>query len=288
MTFLRKDHFYSHLEQLTLTIDVSLNLKLLKFFEKMKKITSKTYTSSVHSVSNKEAIIFRKHRYEAEKVIIDVHSKVWTLAYAHIKTGNIFLSIDDEWIEIKGRVLFYIAPFSILKWKVKKGELKWVYFLSLDEVESAMQMPSKVIFEFDQKIIPLFKNSKAILDFVKKINGTDVQIDNKSDVVSGLKVKIESRFANAENVKDLLNKKQTYSYISRQFKKRYGLSPVDYRNQLRLMQSSYDLMFDEKSILETSLKNGISDSKFFYQKFNKILRTNPSSFIIKNKKIKDK
>lgn len=252
----------------------------------MKKIKSKTYTSSVHSVSNTEAIIFRKHRYENEKMIIDVHSKVWTLAYAHVKTGNIFLCINEQWVEIKGRVLFYIAPFSILKWKVNKGELKWMYFLSLADVQAAQQISSKVIFDFDQKILPLFKNTQAILGFVKKIKGIDVKIDRKTDVVSDLKTKIENRFVNTENIKDLLNKKHSYSYISRQFKKRYGLSPVDYRNQLRLMQSSYDLMFDKKSILETSIKNGITDSKFFYQKFNKILRTNPSSFIIKSKRLK--
>lgn len=247
----------------------------------MKKIKSKTYTSSVHSISNREAIIFRKHSYDSEKEIIDVHSKVWTLAYAHVKTGNIFLNINDQWVEIKGRVLFYIAPFSILKWKVNKGQLRWMYFLSLADVEPAQKIPSKVIFEFDQKILPLFKNSKAIVDFVRKTKGIEFQSNYKLDVVSDLKRKIETRFSYAENIKDLLNKKQNYAYISRQFKKRYGIAPVDYRNQLRLMQSSYDLMFDKKSILETSLKNGIADSKFFYQKFNKILRTNPSSFLIK-------
>lgn len=247
----------------------------------MKKIRSKTYTSSVRSLSNKEAIIFRKHSYDCEKEIIDVHSKVWTLAYAYVKVGNIFLSVDGQWVEIKGPVLFYIAPFSILKWKVKKGNLRWMYFLSLADIETAQKIPSKVIFDFDQKVLPLFKNSKSILEFVKKSKGIDTLGIQQSDVVSDLKFKIDNRFSKAENIKDLLNRKQSYAYISRQFKKRYGMSPVDYRNQLRLMQSSYDLMFDKKSILETSLKNGIADSKFFYQKFNKILRTNPSSFIIK-------
>lgn len=244
----------------------------------MKKIESKTYKSSVHAISKYEAIIFRRHIYDSEREIIDVHSKVWSLAYANIKPGTVYINIDENWIELKGRILIYISPFSIFRWKVKRGTLKWVYFLSLSNVELASKLNSKVIFNTDEKVLPLFKNSQSIMYYVKKAPGVELKREMKEDIVSALKRKIDLRFTESENIKDLLKKNFNYSYISREFKKRYGMSPVEYRNQLRIMQTSYELMFNKESILETSSKNGIHDAKFFYKKFNHLLRTNPSSF----------
>lgn len=244
----------------------------------MKQIKSKTYKSSVHAIGKGEAIIFRRHVYDSEKEIVDVHSKAWSLAYADIKPGTLYIAIGEKWVELKGRILIYISPFSILRWKVKKGSLKWMYFLSLNNIELSNKLNSKIIFHTDEKVLPLFKSSQSIMDYVIKTKGYEIKTESKEDVVSSFKKKIDQRFTQSENIKDLLKKNFSYSYISREFKKRYDMSPVEYRNHLRLMQTSYELMFNKESILETSSKNGIHDAKFFYQKFNHLLRTNPSSF----------
>lgn len=247
----------------------------------MKKIKSRTYTSNVFSSSYKEALIFRRHSYDSEKEVVDVHAGAWTLAYAQVEPESIYLNMGSDWIELKGGILLFIPPFSILRWKIRNGTLKWMYFLSLNNIEIANKIPAKIITNFDFKVLPLFRNANSVLKFAKEADGILPNIDSRNDVVSSLKLKIDARFSKTENIKDMLNQKQNYAYISRQFKARYWMSPVEYRNQLRLMQTSYDLMFEKKSILETSSNNGITDSKFFYQKFNKLLRTNPSSFILK-------
>lgn len=249
----------------------------------MEKIKSSTYTSSLISVRDKEAIIIRRHRYDSEKESIDVHSECWTLAYADLPANAVFYYQENKWIELKGRVLIYLAPFSIVKWKVKQKKLKWVYLISQNNIEIAKMISSKVIRDFDEKIIPLLKSSKNLLTFIQNQSGDNISCVGQNNVISELKNKIDKRYTLAENIKDLINKKHNYSYISREFKKYYGLSPVKYRNNLRLMQVSYELMFKRSTILEVSQKNGINDAKFFYNQFRSLLGTNPSSFVIRKK-----
>ena len=147
----------------------------------------------------------------------------------------------------------------------------------------AKMISSKVIRDFDDKIIPLLRSSKNLLNFIQNQSGDSIACMNQNNVIAELKSKIDKRYTLVENIKDLIKKKHNYSYISREFKKHYGLSPVKYRNNLRLMQVSYELMFKGSTILEVSQKYGINDAKFFYNQFRSLLGTNPSSFVIHKK-----
>ncbi len=250
----------------------------------MKKIKSQSYSSSILSLKKNEAIILRRHRYQEEKIVLDIHSKFWSLGYGDFPENSIFFWSNKKWNEVKGQILLYLSPFSIIKWKIRKGSLKWIYLLSQTSVDKATQIESKIISPFESHFLPLIKSSSTLLSFIENQLGTNPNLRSKNHVEGLLKKSIQKRFMISENIKSLVKENHNYSYVSRQFKKSYDISPVRYRNQLRLIQASHELLFSDESILEIANKIGLNDSKFFYSQFKTILGANPSKFLIQNKR----
>ncbi|MBN8536433.1 MAG: AraC family transcriptional regulator [Deltaproteobacteria bacterium] len=250
----------------------------------MKKIRSQTYSSSILSLKKNEAIILRRHRYQEEKMVLDIHSKFWSLGYGDFPENSLYFWSNKKWNEVKGQILLYLSPFSIIKWKIRKGNLKWIYLLSQTNLEKATQIESKIISPFQSHFLPLIKSSSSLLAFIEKQHGIHPNLKSESHVEGLLRKTIQKRFMISENIKSLVKENYNYSYVSRQFKKSYDISPVKYRNQLRLIQASHELLFSDESILEIANKIGLTDSKFFYNQFKTILGTNPSKFLIHKKK----
>lgn len=96
---------------------------------------------------------------------------------------------------------------------------------------------------------------------------------------NGVKASIDSQFRQQRAVTAIINSlKFSPSAASRLFKVTYGLAPVQYRNRLRMMQASTDLIFGAPSIEATQHAIGINDSSYFYQSFRDQMKTTPSSF----------
>lgn len=238
------------------------------------KIQTKNFSNEVFVQSPHEAIIFRKHAVAEERIVVDVQPKYWTLAWAQIPRGQVYFYSDLAWHEVSGSVLIYKSPFSVIRWRLKPGVLHWGYLVSKQNIEAAQDIPSKLL----SASVRTFAYSLGSLSSIRENEGIRLDCDQKNDCVKDLKFEIDKTFQVPENIKDLLSSKRNYSYMSREFKKKYALSPVKYRNQLRLMQVAQDLIFSGKAVETVYHQNGIQDAKYFYNRFKALFGAFPAQF----------
>lgn len=66
----------------------------------------------------------------------------------------------------------------------------------------------------------------------------------------------------------------SHAHLSRQFKRDYGLTPVGYRNRLRVSEAMGRLSQGEK-ILDVGYDVGFNDTTRFYEDFRKVTGTSP-------------
>jgi len=66
----------------------------------------------------------------------------------------------------------------------------------------------------------------------------------------------------------------SHAHLSRQFKRDFGLTPVDYRNRLRVNDAMGRLSQGEK-ILDVGYEVGFNDTSRFYEDFRKVTGTSP-------------
>ena len=66
----------------------------------------------------------------------------------------------------------------------------------------------------------------------------------------------------------------SHAHLTRQFRRDYGLSPIDYCRRLRAADASARLVFGEK-IIEVSQEVGFNDLSRFYKQFRQKLGTSP-------------
>lgn len=237
------------------------------------KIQTKNFSNEVFVRSPHDAVIFREHSIPDERVMVDVQPKFWTLAWAQIPKDQVYFYSEKKWHEVSGSVVIYKSPFSVVRWRLKPGKLQWGYLVSKRNIDEAIHIPSKIISP-----IVMIESGPMMLNSIRSENGIILDIDQRNDCVHDLKTMIDTTFQSPENIKDLLSSNRNYAYMSREFKKKYALSPVKYRNQLRLMQVAQDLIFSGNAVESVYHQNGIQDAKYFYNRFKLLFGAFPAQF----------
>lgn len=237
------------------------------------KFQANSFSNEVFIRNPREMVIFREHKMAKEKTEVDVQCNCWTLGWANIPKDRVFYQTGSTWTELSGSVFIYRAPFSVIHWRLKPGTLNWGFKVSYKDLSTAQKIPSQIISGsfFDIE-------SDTILKSIAQKNGTIIDQSIIEDCVWDLKKSIDATFHSTVNIQDLLPKNRNYSYMSREFKKRYNVSPVKYRNTLRLMQAYQDLMFSGQSVETVYHQNGITDPKYFYSRFKKLFGALPAQF----------
>ncbi len=118
-----------------------------------------------------------------------------------------------------------------------------------------------------------------ILDSIAK-NSQKLEIKNKNRDILKAVLYIENNFLSNFTVEELLllaNLKECQ--FRRSFKRLKGMSPIKYRNFLRLNKAAEMLKSGEYSVIETSMIVGFDDSGYFSRLFKKQFGVSPSEFI---------
>ncbi len=249
----------------------------------VKIITTKNYQSSIKKRGLNSIIIHREHVYDESKLEIDIHGAYWSLGIFYFPIHAGALRLGEETINLIGKKILFIPPFSVLHWLIKPSKLSWTYLIVKEKMNKKTFTVPKLFDEntLNMEVCDLYDlDSDAILSLIeaKYKCGQSLAwpVKNCSEKV---KYAIDSCFAENLQLKTILfSVNPSLSYLSRQFSKDYGLSPIQYRQRLRLMQASVDCMFNRKSVESIHLDLGFDDSSYFYQSFRDYLHTSPSEF----------
>lgn len=90
---------------------------------------------------------------------------------------------------------------------------------------------------------------------------------------------VQSNYQNQISLNDLAQKLYlSNAYLSKYIKKRFGLSFLEYVNNIRLFHAVDDLMYTEKKITRIALENGFPTTASFNKAFKEVYQMTPSAY----------
>ena len=248
------------------------------------QVCTNSYKNIIFSPNKDSKVIYREHTFFSDHNEIDAHANYWTFGlFKDVSDKTSIVLSHQKIINFKGSIAIFMPPFSIVEWGLKHGQANWVYLLAISQLpHELMHRGPIVVFdvEYDDLLASL-PNQQKIIDWIMSQNDfIEIQRKHYDHIVPlKLKSRIDENFGSSKTIaemQDELNYSTTMS--SRLFKKCYGLSPSDYRNQLRMKQASIELLFQGKTIENTLRSVGIEDSSHFHKCFRKYINGTPSQF----------
>lgn len=243
-------------------------------------IQTNSYISQFKRMTDNVIYFERQHTYVCPYQNIDVFGRFYMLAFGVLKPGQIFIHRFGKEIPLVGSVFIYVPAYSLIQWIIHAPELCWKAFFS--EHSFSTQYLSPILLKRTDDVLP--KNLAEIRNLVQTSEylGEISKIEDRSPVAEKMKAHIDLHLGEALKIQTMAeNFGLSLSHASRIFKKTYGLSPVTYRNKLRIFDSMFQLLIkknEKTNISDIAFGAGFGDLSRFNKQFKKIANSKPSQY----------
>lgn len=242
-------------------------------------VATATYSASFSFLDSDILYSEKKHIYRKSS-FSEVHASDWFIAYSVIPENRVTVRSGTELIPLVGPTLLYQPPFTIVESHVTAGPLTWECIGSTKALNCNFLNPR--ILTNCHRNLPRSKSEIYSLLGQLTLGRELIQEKFPSSIAERLKSHLDANFREdlkIGQIADTLNCSR--ENMTRTFKKVYGLTPIDYRHQLRVYQALIE-MRSERSITEALLKVGFSEPGLFIQQFKKILDALPKQYKFQN------
>lgn len=233
-----------------------------------------------YTILSSEFILIQRDLTVAEKRrIYDVFGRGWVFISGQIIEGGVSaLKSEGPPIEIPSQESFsaYLPAFSVVEWLVEPGLVKIEMLTSTKKLD--MKLPPYPVVYPQKRPGTIFDHYQ---DFVE--NGPPESIKNISRPCSSCSLServyahIRAHYREPLSIGDLSKKLKTSpSVLSRYFKRCFGATPIALLNQMRVMNSLGDLLWDDKKVLDIAMDSGYSNVRVYNEQFSKIVGNPPS------------
>lgn len=254
-----------------------------KAIEPLAKVVVKDEGSWTFEKSNSLTHLTRVHNSKNDFRGLDTMGSYWILGIAEIRSGKIQYITKNKTIEIlEGRYLFWLPPWSLVHSQLFKLNQHLVALVHKVD-ESYNLKPAFISKEWKGR---LPESEKEIVKFIKNCNEC-IEIEfntSPSGFAQKAKRMIDLNFDKAISMDKIAKTLKTSSTVfGRIFKKEYGVSPLQYRNHLRVTLASFELL-KGNSVTRVAENMGFNDLSRFNKSFKATTRTQPNQFKPKKSK----
>ncbi|MCR1955531.1 helix-turn-helix domain-containing protein [Clostridioides mangenotii] len=230
--------------------------------------------------------------------------------------GEVTVVIEGEKHELTDEDIIVVNPLEVHSITSYKDNLTMIMQIDKNQLEEMLKQDYQIRFECDttknlntrdEKKYKKIKNS-LIKMLMKYINKSSSEFDvyrqffdiltllsrefllkntlefQKDQMIEDEKIKriieyISKNYKNQISLEDIANKEfLSYSYLSRYFKQKAGISFSEYLTKIRLQKAVECLRYSNDSIIKIAMKNGFSTSKAFYKQFKKYFGVSPAEY----------
>lgn len=120
-----------------------------------------------------------------------------------------------------------------------------------------------------------------IANFMVKTDEARILFDNNAEKerISEIQSYIQGHYQAAISLNDLADQMfLTPAYLSKYIKKKFGMTFVDYLNNIRLFHAVDELIYTNKSLTHIAMDNGFSTSAAFNKSFKKVFNVSPGEY----------
>ncbi len=245
----------------------------------MFEVNTPTEVSRYVRLDTQTVFVERAQMASQQRHITDVFGDFWSVAVADdVPAGTAWLKRQGTAIELKGNVGLFVPPYSILDWEFSGIDFSWRGLMI--EGQPPQCAPSEAcIFSMNRDGMP--QSPKELLELVGRIK--DPVLVGKQEKATPLAFKIKTYLdQNALETFSLQEMAQALDCapgsMSRAFRNCFGVTPVYYRNQMRVLKASLMLLRGLK-VADVGQEVGFRDLSRFNKQFKQRMQAIPRQFL---------
>lgn len=239
------------------------------------RIEATTYQSRIIHFEKPLLYMERDQTFAEPFQGIDAYS-FWLLAFADLRKGQIAVRARDGFITFEGPTALFIPPRSPVEWRIQPGGLTWrALASSSDPVGPLPSTP--VSFRWSGEIP---NSMAAVHDLLSNLSGSASFLHERPASATAAKAKraIDQRYASPLWIGEIAAELGlSWPAMTRDFKRAYGLSPISYRNRLRVTYAMMRMSAGD-SVTDAFLSAGFSSPSRFLDQFKKFFGALPSAY----------
>jgi AraC-like DNA-binding protein len=244
------------------------------------KVTADSYTHEFHFLSDHEIFFDRKQAYRPNYSHVDVYGTFWSFLFAEIPKNSVYVTYGETSLSFSGKVGVLIPPHSILKWSVTCPSLHWFAYSN--------NAPYPGDFPTELTVYPLNEIPETISpDWIKNLiqkseNTTSMRQFGVNPYAKKFKTLLDAEFKLNRTLSEYaMELGISKEWLIKYFRKSFGVTPIYYRNEKRMMEALFLLHVEKNKIVNLSQEIGFNDLKHFNQLFKKAISVPPSKFLDK-------
>lgn len=213
-----------------------------------------------------------------DKRIIAI-GRSWLVLFGYVERNTFEICSRRTIVPVEGFVGVVLPPGSIIELNILPSDQEWHGFISLNTYPEEFP-PEAVLFNWNNTVP---ENFNQLLQVISE--GTKFTNIEKVEVVSAVAYKVKDYILKNYNHKfSIIEISRMYNYshpvMTRQFKKCFGLNPVEYRNMIRIFDSIPNMIQEDLTVTKAAHMSGFSDMSSFYRQFKKYARLSPRKFCL--------
>lgn len=238
-------------------------------------IFTKNYHSQVKKLEDNLYLTRRTHCYHKDFNHVETFGSNWVLFFSDLENKTAKLKTPTKTIVLSGKVAIYIPAFYIIEWQLPDGTYQWHSLSSSDTTYFPKEL---LVFNYDE--FNLLDTKEKILNFLthSEIINKYSELEIKSKPALDVKKIIENDYKSDLKL-SRLSETLTYHriYLSREFKKVFNISMVEYRHQLRIYEALKQMNLGY-NLTDSIFLSGYSSVNQFIGYFKKYFLTKPSDY----------
>lgn len=234
----------------------------------MDRNTIHIHTNIKHWVVGKDRELLHLSRIDERPSVIetiDTFAESWLLAWVEGTSAGISVRSRDRFILLRSSQYIFLPPFSLIHWRVLPGFLKW------NAIVSRLPLPNgipKVPAVYDRTQSDLPRTYKELCDLLEsKVPQLQViQERTRSTLAPAVRAHLNQTYRDKQSIQELADQFGIGRVsLTRSFKNAYYLSPMEYRQRLRIEHALFRIA--QGNLVELALAEGgfTSVSEFYRQ-----------------------
>ena len=221
--------------------------------------------------------IERAQAYKTPTRILDIYPDFWMLYLFDLPRGQLSIHNGKNFVGMSGPKALYVPPYSLIDKHFAPGWAQWRAYSCFRP--PAPHFPKHpVCFSWD-KNWRVYGFSDISEIFKKDLNLHPVgRTQIAPPIVDRTCDAIKETYKEALSIEALAKLLGVpHSSMTHAFKYSLGLSPIAYRNRVRVFDSLRQISLGE-SVTQSCRESGFADYSRFYRNFSEILDVSPSDF----------
>lgn len=243
------------------------------------QIETLNYQNFCYRLSETFLFFRRIHHRENSQIEADVFADFWSLAFLPRGSQPLKTIVNDKETQFDGPVCFFIPAHSIVRWQLPAGVLTWQALISTKKIGSPFVEPMALAADIRLDEVTSEETVEAWLKLAKPLGKIGVALSH-SVIAEKTKLWIDEHFQSETKISDIASTLGvSNAYVTKEFKKSFGMSPLEYRNKKRIYKAMQLYMFQNNIANKVVAHEvGFNEYSRFTKNFHHMMNASPSEF----------